>query len=67
LTKDKIDTVKALNSPPAPIKEVGKAMLILLENELKNHEWGNVKKMMNNPNAFIDKIKNFDATKLTPK
>jgi dynein heavy chain len=61
LTKDKIDTVKALGSPPAPVMEVGAACLILLEGNYKKHDWDQSKKMMNNPNQFIEKIQKFDA------
>lgn len=53
LTKDKIDIVKNLGSPPPALYSVGAACLILLEGNFKKHDWDQSKKMMNNPNAFI--------------
>jgi dynein heavy chain len=67
LTKDKIDTVKALGSPPAPVMDVGKACLILLEGNYKKHDWDQSKKMMNNPNQFIEKIRSFKAEVIEDK
>jgi dynein heavy chain len=67
LTKDKIDTVKALGSPPAPVMDVGAACLILLKGEFKKHDWDQSKKMMNNPNQFIESIKSFNAEKIDDK
>lgn len=54
LTKDKIDTVKSLGTPPPAVVDVGKACLIMLKGEFKKHDWDQSKKMMNNPNAFIE-------------
>jgi dynein heavy chain len=67
LTKDKIDTVKALGSPPAPVMDVGKACLILLEKNYKKHDWDQSKKMMANPNQFIEKVKGFNANNIDDK
>ena len=67
LTKDKIDTVKALGSPPPAVMDVGKACLIMLEGNFKKHDWDQSKKMMNNPNQFIDKVKNFNANNIDEK
>lgn len=53
LVKGDIDEMKSLSNPPLLVIEVGKAMLILIEGELKDHSWGNFKKMIANPNGFI--------------
>lgn len=65
LTKGDIDEFKALNSPPALCAEVGKALCILVNNDLKNTSWQDCKKMMSNPNAFINNLKSLDASSIT--
>jgi dynein heavy chain len=64
LTKDSIQELKNLGSPPAACVEVAKAGLILLKNEKKNHAWPNAQKMMNNPNQFIEMVKSFDGNNI---
>lgn len=61
LTKEAVQELKNLGSPPAACVEVAKAGLILLKNEKKNFAWQNAQKMMNNPNQFIDMVKGFDG------
>jgi dynein heavy chain len=67
LTKDKIDTVKALGTPPDAVMVVGKGCLILLKGEYKKHDWDQSKKMMNNPNQFIDSVRAFDPSNIDQK
>jgi dynein heavy chain len=67
LTKDKIDTVKSLGTPPPAVVEVGKACLIVLDGNYKKHDWDVSKKMMNNPNQFIERIRGFNANNIDEK
>lgn len=64
LTKDAVQELKNLGSPPAACVDVAKAGLILLKGEKKNYAWGNAQKMMNNPNQFVDMVKGFDGNNI---
>lgn len=61
LNKEAINELKALGNPPAQCIVVGKAVLILLKGEKKNHEWPASQKMMNPPPKFIETVQAFEG------
>ena len=46
MTRDKIDTLKGVRTPPAAVLTVAKAWLIMLKGEYKKHDWDEFKKMI---------------------
>jgi dynein heavy chain len=67
LTKSSIDELKSLGSPPEQAKQVSFAVMILKDGVMKNHKWDAAKKMMNDPNKFLDGVVNFDGDNIDEK
>merc|ERR1719171_2797999 len=61
LTKPAIQELKSLGKPPVECIDVCAACAFLLKNEKKKLDWKGAQKMMNNPAAFIDEVKGFNA------
>merc|ERR1719171_2730884 len=61
LTKPAIQELKSLGKPPVECIDVCAATAFLLKNEKKKLDWKGAQKMMNNPAAFIDEVKAFNA------
>merc|ERR1719506_1006514 len=59
-----IQELKALPKPPAECIEVCAAVGFLLKGEKKKMDWKAGQKMMGNPGAFLDEIKNFNADEI---
>lgn len=56
-----IQELKGMGSPPEDCVKVARAVLILVRSEKKNHAWPNAQKMMNNPNKFLQEVKDFNG------
>ena len=69
LKKDMLTELKNLGKPPDAVVLVTSACLILLEGEfnLKNHTWDRAKKMMQNIDAFLKKLREFDKENIDEK
>merc|ERR1712151_862561 len=61
LDKNSIGELKGFGKPPAECIDVTAACAFLLKNEKKKMDWKGAQKMMNNPAAFIDEVKAFNA------
>merc|ERR1719506_3110765 len=61
LSKTAIQELKGFGKPPPECIEVCAAVAFLLLGEKKKQDWRFATKMMNNPQAFLDKIMDFDA------
>jgi dynein heavy chain len=57
LDKAMLNELKALGKPPAGVDKVTKACLIMVEGEYRNHTWERARKMLNNVNRFLDRLK----------
>ena len=55
-----INEFKSFSNLPAGVDLVTKAVLLLNRKERKNFTWDNAKKMMKDPNKFINDLKTFD-------
>jgi len=55
-----INEFKSFSNLPAGVDLVTKAVLLLNKKEKKNYTWDNAKKMMKDPNKFINELKYFD-------
>jgi len=55
-----INEFKSFSNLPAGVDMVTKAVLLLNRKEKKNFTWDNAKKMMKDPNKFINDLKTFD-------
>ena len=55
-----INEFKSFSNLPAGVDLVTKAVLLLNRKEKKNFTWDNAKKMMKDPNKFINDLKTFD-------
>jgi ABC-type dipeptide/oligopeptide/nickel transport system ATPase component len=67
IQKNDLTQLKSFANPPAVVLDVTKAVLILKNNERKNHSWNNAKKMMNNVGKFLGELQAFDATTIPPE
>lgn len=65
LTKKDIMELKSFKNPPEALKETLICISMLL-NE-KNHDWNSIQKLMKEPNAFLNRLINFDTNFLTEK
>ena len=61
LSKASLTELKGFSSPPAGVDKVTACCLMMLENEFKNHKWDRAKKMMGKVDAFLQKLKDYDA------
>merc|ERR1719277_325629 len=61
LDKNSIGELKGFGKPPVECIDVCAACAFLLKNEKKKLDWKGAQKMMANPNAFIDEVKEFKA------
>merc|ERR1711972_744008 len=61
LDKNSIGELKGFGKPPVECIDVCAACAYLLKNEKKKMDWKGAQKMMNNPAAFIDEVKAFNA------
>jgi dynein heavy chain len=61
LKVDAVQELKGMGSPPADCVNVARAVLILVRSEKRNHAWPNAQKMMNNPNKFLQEVKDFNG------
>ncbi|CAK0838245.1 unnamed protein product [Prorocentrum cordatum] len=61
LDKNSIGELKGFGRPPPECVDVCAACAFLLKNEKKKIEWKTAQKMMANPNAFIDEVRDFNA------
>jgi len=59
-----VQELKGMGSPPAACVDVGKAVLILLKGEKKNHAWGQSQKMMGNPAKFLEEVKKMNLDEI---
>merc|ERR1719305_950236 len=64
LTKTSIQELKGFGKPPPECIEVCAAVAFLLLGEKKKQDWRFATKMMNNPQAFLDQIAEFDANNI---
>merc|ERR1719305_236719 len=64
LTKTSIQELKGFGKPPPECIEVCAAVAFLLLAEKKKQDWRFATKMMNNPQAFLDQIAEFDANNI---
>merc|ERR1719281_530835 len=64
LTKTSIQELKGFGKPPPECIEVCAAVAFLLLGEKKKVDWRFSTKMMNNPQAFLDSIAEFDANNI---
>lgn len=55
-----INEFKSFSNLPAGVDLVTKAVLLLNKKEKRNYTWDNAKKMMKDPNKFINELKSFD-------
>uniref|UniRef100_A0A7S3JKK7 Uncharacterized protein n=1 Tax=Euplotes harpa TaxID=151035 RepID=A0A7S3JKK7_9SPIT len=60
LNKQSIQELKSLPKPPKECESVT-ATVLMLRGEKRNYSWQNAQKMMNNPQKFIEEIKEFDG------
>ena len=56
-----IQELKGFAKPHDQCKKVAKVTLVLLKSEKKNYDWGNAQRMMNNPNKFLDEVKDYSG------
>jgi dynein heavy chain len=61
LDKAMLNELKALGKPPAGVDKVTKACLIMVEGEYRNHTWERARKMLNNVNKFLDRLKSISG------
>jgi len=64
LDKNSITELKSLGKPPEECAVVCAAVAFLLRNEKKVIDWKAAVKMMNNPAAFIEEVKAFNANEI---
>merc|ERR1719482_2636460 len=64
LSKTSIQELKGFGKPPPECIEVCAAVAFLLLGEKKKQDWRFATKMMNNPQAFLDSIAEFDANNI---
>merc|ERR1719482_444348 len=64
LSKTSIQELKGFGKPPPECIEVCAAVAFLLLGEKKKQDWRFATKMMNNPQAFLDSIVEFDANNI---
>jgi dynein heavy chain len=64
LSKTSIQELKGFGKPPPECIEVCAAVAFLLLGEKKKQDWRFATKMMNNPQAFLDSIIEFDANNI---
>jgi dynein heavy chain len=64
LDKNSIGELKGFGKPPPECVTVCAACAFLLKNEKKAIDWKAAQKMMNNPAAFIDEVKSFNANEI---
>merc|ERR1719460_3149669 len=64
LNKLSINELKGFGKPPPECIEVCAAVAFLLLGEKKKQDWRFATKMMNNPQAFLDQIAEFDANNI---
>jgi dynein heavy chain len=65
LSKNMLTELKNLANPPGGVDLVTAAVLILLENEFKNHKWDRAKKMMANVDQFKGRLQSFRGEDIT--
>ena len=56
-----IQELKGFAKPHEQCKKVAKVTLVLLKSEKKNYDWGNAQRMMNNPQKFLDEVKEYSG------
>ena len=64
-TNRSIGEVKALANPPPMVNWTTSLVVILLSGDPKPCDWRTAQKYMNNPNAFLENLRNFDANRIT--
>lgn len=64
LTKNSVQEMKSLGSPPAAVLDVAKALLMVLKKEKKNYAWNQAQKLMGNPGAFLVDVQNYNANEI---
>ena len=64
LDKNSIGELKGFGKPPPECIDVCACAGFLLRNEKKKLDWKGAQKMMNNPMAFIDEVKAFNANEI---
>ena len=64
LDKSSIGELKGFGKPPPECIDVCACAGFLLRNEKKKLDWKGAQKMMNNPMAFIDEVKAFNANEI---
>jgi dynein heavy chain len=64
LDKASIGELKGFGKPPPECVEVCAACAYLLKNEKKKMDWKAAQKMMNNPLAFVDEVRAFNANEI---
>jgi len=67
LDKANLTELRSLKTPPAAVLQVTKCVLMMLEKEYRNHKWSRAKKMMLKTDAFLARLKSFDARTMTSK
>ena len=67
LDKANLTELRSLKTPPAAVLQVTKCVLMMLEKEYRNHKWSRAKKMMMKTDAFLVRLKNYDARTMSEK
>ena len=67
LSKASLTELKGFSSPPSGVDKVTACCLMMLEGEFKNHKWDRAKKMMGKVDAFLQKLKVYDAENMDEK
>ena len=65
LDKNSLTELKNFNQPPGGVDLVTKACLLMVEGETRNFKWDRAKKMMAKVDAFLDKLKKYEAKNMS--
>lgn len=61
-----VQELKGMGSPPAACVDVARCVEILVKGKGKNLNWASAQKMMNNPNKFLQDVKDVKGEELDP-
>ena len=65
LDKASLGELRGFKAPPNGVDVCMKGVLMMVENEMKNHSWERAKKMMSNLGEFLETLKTFKAEEMS--